>query len=174
MLAALTGVLCAVLGYGTGAHPELLVWLLLTPLGVLLATVDMAVRRLPDVLTLPMALGTGGLLGIAELLPDHAGSWTGALLGGLALAGGYLVVFVISPDAMGFGDVKLAMTVGLALGWYGWGVLLTGAFAGVLLGAAVTLALVASRRTGLRTSVPFGPYLLLGGVLGLLLGAMGG
>lgn len=155
----------------TGARPELAVWLLLVPFGLLLAVVDIRVRRLPDVLTLPTAVGTAALLGVAELLPGEAGSWAGALLGAAALAACYFVLFLISPDGMGFGDVKLAATAGLALGWYGWEVVFAGTFAGFLLGALAGLVLIVRRGADRRTALPFGPYLLLGALAGVVLGA---
>ncbi|BBJ41304.1 hypothetical protein SSPO_040220 [Streptomyces antimycoticus] len=110
--AVLTALVCAGLAAAVGARPELAVWLLLVPLGVLLTGVDLAVNRLPDVLTLPMAGGAAVLLGAAALLPHSAGSWPRALLGGAVLGGAYLVLFLISPSGMGFGDVKLALTLG--------------------------------------------------------------
>lgn len=156
----------------TGARPELAVWLLLVPSGLLLALVDAQVRRLPDVLTLPMAGGTAVLLGAAELLPGEAGSWAGALLGGVALAGFHFVLFLVNPAGMGFGDVKLALTAGLALGWYGWGVLFAGAFAGFVTGALTGLVLVARGRAHRRTALPFGPCLLAGTLAGVVFGGL--
>ncbi|MET7899988.1 prepilin peptidase [Streptomyces sp. NPDC005336] len=170
---ALTALVCAGLAAAVGARPELAVWLLLAPLGVLLAAVDLAVNRLPDVLTLPMAAGAATLLGAAALLPHSAGSWTRALLGGAVLGGGYLVLFLISPSGMGFGDVKLALTLGVALGWYGWDVLFVGAFAGLLLGSCYAVALVLTRRAGRKTAMAFGPFMILGACAGLVLGALG-
>ncbi|MER5475608.1 prepilin peptidase [Streptomyces sp. NPDC002734] len=170
-LPVVTALLCAAVAVATGPRPELLVWLLLTPVGVLLAAVDARVHRLPDVLTLPCAAAALVLLGVAALLPEHGGRWTGALLGAAALAGGHLVLHLVSPAGMGFGDVKLTLTTGAVLGWYGWGVLLLGAFAGFLLGGLYGLGLVVLRRGGRRTEMPFGPFLLAGAFLGLLTGA---
>ncbi len=108
-LAAVTALVCAALAAATGTRPELAVWLLLAPVGVLLAVVDLRVRRLPDPLTLPLAGAALVLLGVTALVPEHAGEWTTALLGALALGGGYGVLFLINPAGMGFGDVKLAL-----------------------------------------------------------------
>ncbi|MEV4945087.1 A24 family peptidase [Streptomyces sp. NPDC053755] len=170
--ALLTALVCAGLATATGPRPELGVWLLYAPLGVLLAGVDVRVHRLPDSLTLPLAVGTPLLLGGAALLPYDAGSWPHALLGSLALGGGYLVLFLINPKGMGFGDVKLALSLGAVLGWYGWGVLFAGAFAGFLLGALYGFGLILRRRGGRGTAIPFGPFMLGGALLGLLLGAL--
>ncbi|MEW2194670.1 A24 family peptidase [Streptomyces microflavus] len=172
-LAPLVTVLaCTVLAAATGARPELVGWLLLAPVAVLLATVDRRVHRLPDPLTLPLAAAAVLLLGGAALLPGHAGSWTSGLLGGLALGGFYFLLFLINPNGMGFGDVKLALALGVALGWYGWEVLFLGGFAGFLFGAAYGLGLVLLRRAGRRTGIPFGPFMIAGALTGILLGAL--
>ncbi|MFG3346560.1 prepilin peptidase [Streptomyces sp. NPDC048018] len=168
----LTALACAALAAATGGpRPELLVWLLIAPFGTLLACVDVRVHRLPDGLTLPLAAAVPLLLAAAANLPCAAGSWTHSLLGAAALGGGYLVLFLLHPNGMGFGDVKLAVPLGAALGWYGWGVLFLGAFAGFLLGALYGLGLVLTRRARRGTAIPFGPFMIVGALLGLLLGA---
>ncbi|MFE0807757.1 prepilin peptidase [Streptomyces sp. NPDC058794] len=170
-LATVTALVCVALAAATGTRPEVAVWLLLAPVGVLLAAVDLRVRRLPDPLTLPLAGAALVLLGLAALVPEHAGEWTTAVLGALALGGGYGVLFVINPAGMGFGDVKLALTAGAVLGWYGWPTLMLGTFAGFLLGALYGGALVVARRAGRKTAIPFGPFLIAGAFLGVLAGA---
>ncbi|MBT2385757.1 A24 family peptidase [Streptomyces sp. ISL-11] len=172
--AAMAALGCAALAWAVGARPELAVWLVAAPVGVLLAGVDRSVRRLPDVLTLPLAAGTAGLLGAAALIPGAGGSWPGALLGGLTLGGGYLALFLVRPDGMGLGDAKLAVGLGCALGWYGWPVLLLGAFAGLLLGSLYGTALLVTRRAGRGTALAFGPFMIVGAWLGVLLGGVAG
>ncbi|MFE6731815.1 prepilin peptidase [Streptomyces californicus] len=167
-----TAVVCVALAAATGARPELAAWLALTPVAVLLAVVDRRVHRLPDPLTLPLAAAAVLLLGGAALLPGAAGSWTSGLLGGLALVGFYFLLFLINPNGMGFGDVKLALALGVALGWYGWAVLFVGGFAGFLFGAAYGLGLVLLRGAGRKTGIPFGPFMITGALAGLLLGAL--
>ncbi|MGW0996696.1 prepilin peptidase [Streptomyces sp. NPDC002523] len=171
LLALVTALVCAALAAATGTRPELVVWLLLAPVGVLLAVVDFRVRRLPDPLTLPLAGVALALLGLAALLPEHAGDWPTALYGALALGAGYFVLWLINPAGMGFGDVKLAVGMGAVLGWYGWPTVLLGTFAGFLLGAFYGGALVVVRRAGRKTAIPFGPFLMAGAFVGLLIGA---
>lgn len=163
---------CAALAAATGARPELAAWLLLAPVGVLLATIDRRVHRLPDQLTLPAAAAAALLLGLAALLPEHGGAWLSALLGGAALGAFYFLLFLINPNGMGFGDVKLALSLGVALGWYGWAVVFAGGFAGFLFGAAYGLGLVLMRRAGRKTGIPFGPFMIAGALLGILFGAL--
>lgn len=172
LTSGICALVCAALAAAVGSRPELAVWLLLVPLGVLLAGVDLAVHRLPDVLTLPMAVGAVALLGGAALLPGAGGSWSRAVFGGLALGGAYFVLFLINPSGMGFGDVKLAVGLGVALGWYGWDVLFVGAFSGLLLGAFYGVALVLTRRAGRKAAMAFGPFMIIGAGVGVLLGGL--
>lgn len=171
LLPTVTALVCVALAAATGTRPELGVWLLLAPVGVLLAVVDVRVRRLPDPLTLPLAAAALVLLGLAALLPEHAGHWRTAVYGALVLGAGYFVLFLINPAGMAFGDVKLALGAGAALGWYGWPTLMLGTFAGFLLGALYGGALIVARRAGRKTGIAFGPFLLAGAFAGVLVGA---
>ncbi|MGX1128666.1 leader peptidase (prepilin peptidase)/N-methyltransferase [Streptomyces glaucescens] len=171
-IAAVMAVVCALLAAATGARPELLVWLLLAPGAVLLATVDIAVHRLPDVVTLPLAASALIGLGGVALLPGADGSWRTALLGALTLGACYFVLFRINPGGFGFGDVKLAPALGAVLGWYGWEILLIGTFAAFLFGALYGVGLILARRADRKTAIPFGPFLIAGGFVGVLLGAL--
>ncbi|MFB6876659.1 prepilin peptidase [Streptomyces sp. NPDC056323] len=172
LVPVVTALSCAVLAAATGLRPELAVWLLMAPVAVLLATIDRRVHRLPDRLTLPAAGAVAVLLGAAALLPEHAGSWLSALLGGAALGGFYFLLFLINPNGMGFGDVKLALSLGMALGWYGWAVMFAGGFAGFLLGAVYGFGLMVMKKAGRKTGIPFGPFMITGALLGILLGAL--
>ncbi len=176
---ALAGALAgALLAAATGARPELVVWLAVVPVTVLLAVVDWRVRRLPDVLTLPLAAGVVVMLGLVALGGRGAGVWGGALLGGLGLGGFYFVLYLVNPAGMGLGDVKLAIGLGVTLGWYGWAILITGAFLGLLLGALYGCGLLLRRARGAEArddgpepAMPYGPFMIIGALLGVLLGA---
>ncbi|WP_327266915.1 A24 family peptidase [Streptomyces sp. NBC_01232] len=172
-LAALTAGVCALLAAAVGARPELVAYVGLAPLLVLLALVDRTVHRLPDVLTLPLAAAVAALLGAAALAPGSAGSWRLALLGGGALGAAYLLLHLINPAGMGFGDVKLALSLGVALGWYGWGVWSAGAFLGLLYGALYGLHLVLRGPEMRHQGYAFGPFMAAGALTGVLLGGFG-
>ncbi|MEU5658092.1 A24 family peptidase [Streptomyces sp. NPDC047737] len=172
LVPVVTVLACAALAAATGSRPEVVVWLLLAPVAVLLAVVDRRVHRLPDPLTLPLAGAATVLLGCAALLPEHGGSWSSAVLGGAALGGFYFLLFLINPTGMGFGDVKLALALGVALGWYGWAVLCAGGFAGFLFGALYGAGLMLLRRAGRKTGIPFGPFMIAGALVGLLFGGL--
>ncbi|HZI38124.1 MAG TPA: A24 family peptidase, partial [Acidimicrobiia bacterium] len=71
---------------------------------------------------------------------------------------------------MGMGDVKLAFSLGLYLGWLGWGQVFLGGFLAFLLGAVVGVALIAMKIKSRKDFVPFGPFLALGTMLTILWG----
>jgi leader peptidase (prepilin peptidase)/N-methyltransferase len=71
---------------------------------------------------------------------------------------------------MGLGDVKLAGVLGLYLGWLGWGSLIVGAFAAFAVGAFVSIGIVVFAEGGRKTRIPFGPFMLVGVLIGIFAG----
>jgi leader peptidase (prepilin peptidase)/N-methyltransferase len=61
---------------------------------------------------------------------------------------------------MGWGDVKLALSLGTVLGWYGWAEVIVGGFGAFVLGAVVGVAAMAAGRAGRRSALPFGPFMI--------------
>jgi leader peptidase (prepilin peptidase)/N-methyltransferase len=82
----------------------------------------------------------------------------------------YFVLCFAYPAGMGFGDVKLSGVLGLYTAWLGWGAWFVGVFTGFLLGAVFGLVLIAARRGGRKTAVPFGPFMLLGVLVAVVSG----
>ncbi|MFE1174789.1 prepilin peptidase [Streptomyces sp. NPDC058773] len=171
--AAVTALVCAALAAATGPRPELVAWLAMAPVAVLLAAVDWRARRLPDVLTLALAVAPAALLGLTGGLTGETGGWWRALLGGLLLGGCYLVLYLVNPRGIGLGDVKLAVGLGIALGWYGRQTLVVGGAAGVLLGGLYAAGLLLVRPEARKTVMPLGPFMIIGAFCGLLPGAAG-
>lgn len=166
--AALAGLLVAAVLL-TGLRPATAAFAWAAGAAVVLAAVDLASHRLPDRVTYPAAavVATALLLDAGVL-----GTWAALLRAVLAAAAAFGVAALaaaLSPAGLGFGDVKLLGLIGLLLGWVGWGALLAGVFLGLLTGALVSLALLATRRVGWRTAVPFGPPLIVGAVMALAL-----
>jgi leader peptidase (prepilin peptidase)/N-methyltransferase len=93
-----------------------------------------------------------------------------ALGGGAAAFAFFFVLHVVSPRSMGFGDVKLSFTLGLFLGWLGWGYVFVGLFLGFLYGAVIGVALIALRLRTRKDHVPFGPFLAAGTLTAILVG----
>jgi leader peptidase (prepilin peptidase)/N-methyltransferase len=156
LLLALTVV---VLGANENVWLGLAFVLLLVPVTV----IDIDFRIIPNKL---MILGTVVALAILALtrpgdIPEH-------LIAAVA-AGGFLLVAAIAyPGGMGMGDVKLAFVMGLFLGRDVGVAMLAGLLAGSLIGAAVMAR--KGVKQGRKTAIPFGPFLALGGLVGLLAG----
>jgi leader peptidase (prepilin peptidase)/N-methyltransferase len=134
-------------------------------LTLLLAT-DLDQRLLPDVITLPLVpiAALVMLLGLNPLVQGVEGL---AVVAAVAIPA---VLFALSipfgAGALGLGDVKLLVSVGLILGL---GRALAGIVAGAMLGGVVILALLVARRVTLKSYVPFGPFLIIGAMWGALL-----
>ncbi|WP_026411558.1 prepilin peptidase [Actinomadura oligospora] len=131
---------------------------------VLLGVVDVALKRLPDPLTLPSIPVAGALLAVAD--PSR---WFGMLVGAGLLFLVFAVQWFIVPNAIGLGDVKLAPVLGLYLGWLGRSAWITGLFGMVVLGGLFALALLLLRRAGRKDQIPYGPFMLAGTVLAAVL-----
>ncbi len=163
-------------GLAARVHPGLVLaaacWLAVC--AVPLAWIDAAVQRLPDVLTAPAYAGTAGFLLLAAATSGHWPSLLRAAGGGLALAAAYLALAVISRSAIGLGDAKLAASLGTMLAWSGWSALVAGTFAGFLLAGVYGLGLVVSRRATRGQRIPFGPFMIAGTFLILLVGNIAG
>jgi leader peptidase (prepilin peptidase) / N-methyltransferase len=138
--------------------------------GVALAAIDIEVKRLPDVITLPSYLVVVVLLVAPAIAYDAWSSYLRSVLGAVALWVFYFLLAFLKPGAMGFGDVKLAGVLGLVLGWLGWGVLILGGFLGFLLGGVLGLLLMLLGRAGRKSKIPFGPFMLAGAWLAVLWG----
>lgn len=83
----------------------------------------------------------------------------------------YFLLRLVYPPGMGFGDVKLAGVLGMYLGYLGWGHLFAGTFLAFLLGGLWSVALLVARRGTLKSSIPFGPFMLAGTAAAMLLPA---
>jgi leader peptidase (prepilin peptidase)/N-methyltransferase len=146
-------------------------WLYLAAIAVALALIDLDVLRLPNAIVLPSYLVVPALfLPAAVLERDWAAALRG-LLGMVVLFTFYLLLSLVYPGGMGFGDVKLAGVLGLYLGWLGWAPLAVGTLAAFLLGGIAGVALMAGGRAGRRTALPFGPSMLAGALIALFAAA---
>lgn len=145
-------------------------YLYFAAISIVLTLIDLDTHRLPNSIVLPSYIVAIALFTLACLL---GADWWALLRAGIGMAALYAFYFVlrlVRPDGMGGGDVKLAGVVGLYLGWLGWGALAVGAFAAFLLGGLFGIALLALRRAGRRTAIPFGPWMLAGAWVGILTG----
>lgn len=153
-----------------GPTPVLPAYLYLAVVSMPLAAIDVQEHRLPDVLTLPSYPVALALLGVdALVVPADRHRLVTALVGMVGLWLLYLVLHLLNPSGLGWGDVKLAGVLGIYLGWLGLDAWLAGAFFGVLLGGVFALGLLALRLASRKSSIPFGPFMIAGTVIAVLL-----
>ncbi len=164
-----SAVTAALVGARIGWDPALLVWAYLVPVGVALAVVDWRTRLLPTKVIAPSYAVLVVLTLVAGVLSGEWDSVMRAGWGWLISGGTFFVLWFIYPRGMGYGDVRLSGLLGIALGYLGWGELLTGVYAGFLLGGVGGLLLSLLRLVD-RKAYPFGPFMLVGAVLGVLAG----
>jgi leader peptidase (prepilin peptidase)/N-methyltransferase len=155
----------ALAAWRLGPDPALPGVLAFAAAGAALTIVDVADHRLPNRVLGPAFVIVAILLGVAAMM---SGDWLALLraaLGAAAMFAGYLLVALVSPTAMGMGDVKLAALIGLLLGWFGLDAWLIGLAAAFVLGGVVAIAALGMRRVTLRGALPFGPSMLAGALL---------
>jgi leader peptidase (prepilin peptidase) / N-methyltransferase len=123
---------------------------------------DLEQRIIPN-----KALIAGAVLCLAIAIPTDLAGVPERLIAAAAAGGLFFLVALAYPAGMGLGDVKLAATMGLFLGR----AVAPAILAALLVGSLVGLALIARHGAGARKmAIPFGPFLALGGVIGLLAG----
>jgi prepilin signal peptidase PulO-like enzyme (type II secretory pathway) len=158
--AAVVAVVASFVRYGL--HGRALVGAVFCPTLILLAVIDFKHRLLPNAVILPTSLVVG--LVVAASTP---GDFLTHLAAGAALGGFFFLFGAIFAGSLGMGDAKLGFLLGLALGAKTLGATLI-AFAGLLVAA---LYILASRGASARKdTIPFGPFLALGGIVAYFLG----
>lgn len=164
--AVLTGLLCGAFTWRLGMELALPAFLFLAILGVQLSRIDIALHLLPNPLVLILLTGGFFLLLMPGLLNMQADDVLRSVVGALILFAGYLTLGLISPGAIGMGDVKLAAPVGLYLGYLGWSQLLYGGLLGFILNGLVTVLILSRRDLRKASEVAHGPSMI-----GALVGA---
>lgn len=138
----------------------LLVHLLILALLVLLTATDLEQRRLPHLLLDPL------IVVAAVFVPFNPSVDPAQALIGAAVAVGFMgVLGLVVRGGVALGDLYLVGPIGLVLGWPA---IFVAVFVAGLLSAAVSALLLATRRAGLKTYIPFGPFLVAGMVVALL------
>lgn len=135
-----------------------------------ISVIDFEKKIIPNRIVYPTILVCVPLLALAAVVDGDGGRLGRALLSGVAAWALLLVVHLVSPGGMGFGDVRLSFVLGLMLGWLSFSHVVVGVFLGFLLGAVVGLGLVVVGGRSRKDAVPFGPFLAAGAVLAVLVG----
>jgi leader peptidase (prepilin peptidase) / N-methyltransferase len=140
-------------------------WLSLwSVLFTLIAVVDYETHFIPNALIVP-AIILGFVASWSIALPPLPSALVGAIVGGIFFGILYLLGGRLYKGGLGFGDVTLSVFIGVVTGVQ---VVLYSLIAGMLLGGLTLVTLLALKKITMRTFVPYGPFLCLGGWLGVL------
>jgi leader peptidase (prepilin peptidase) / N-methyltransferase len=155
-----------VLRFGETPVPLAIVGLYVAALIVLFAT-DLDQRLLPDVITLPLIafallVYVSGASPFVPTVEDFAWAAAAAILVPVAL---YLLAIPFGQGAIGQGDLKLLVSVGLLAGS---GKLFYALIAGALLAGLTVGIMLFVRRISLKSFVPYGPFLIAGTLWAIL------
>lgn len=167
-LAIAAAFLFGLAGWRFGLTPHGLMDCVYISVLLLLGVTDLEHRLIPNVIILPAIL----LALVAGFWADWM-SWQAALLGGaiglLFFGVAYALANVLYPGkiGLGMGDVTLATFIGLAVGFPS---AMTAIVLGILLGGLVSAFLLLTRRATLQTAIPYGPFLILGGLIAMFWG----
>ena len=164
----LTALLFAACGWRFGAHPETLLWCGLVATLVALAFIDLDTQFLPDDLTLPL-MWAGIVSAALGWIPVTLGaSIGGAVVGYLSLWFVYHAYRLIrGKEGMGAGDFKLLAALGA---WMGWQLIPSIILLSSAVGALIGIGLIVFRNHDREVPIPFGPYLVGGGIAALFFG----
>lgn len=169
-VAPLLGVLVLVLAQTVGdtaAYAALPAYLLFAWLSVCLVWIDIDVHRLPVGLTRP-ALPAFAVLLVPPTLAT--GEWDRLLTAGIccAVLTAIYVAFAFLPGGgFGGGDVQLAPTIGLLLGWFSVGHVVVGTLAAFVLGGFGAVVLLVTGRANRKSAMAFGPFMCGGAFVAL-------
>src|SRR5438105_2042058 len=162
LVEASCGVLFAAVATRFGADWALPAYLVLTAALLAISIIDLEHFIVPDRITAPLTVSALALLGLAAAADGNGWRFGRSVLGGLAFFAFLLLLNIVNPRGMGMGDVKLSFSLGLYLGWLGWGQVFLGGFLAFLLGALVGVGLIATGVKARKDFVPFGPFLAAG------------
>lgn len=165
ILSILTGAAAAWIAAALGGVWVTVAYVYLVGFLAVLFVTDIDHKRIPNRITYPGTPIGLGLLAGGAFLDGTAAFLPRALLGALAFAAFFLAVFLIARGGLGFGDVKLAVPLGLFCGFLGWDRLFLAGLATAAIGGLVAVAALIGGRAGLKAEIPYGPPMILGGLI---------
>lgn len=165
-----TGGLFAGLGARMGYSWALPAFLVFLAALLALSCIDLELLILPKKIIYPSFIIMAAFLALAS---GATNDWNRLGIGAICAAAWFVLFFAMnfaSPRILGFGDVRLAPLIGLALGWLGWRYVVLGFFAANLIGLVIGLALIATRQMKRDQPIPYGIFLAAGAALAIYAG----
>ena len=164
------GVLFASIAARFGFHWDLPAFLALGAGLLALSCIDVELMLLPKKIVYPLTIVVAALLLVAAAA---TGQWHHYVVGVLSAVVWFAVFYLmnlVSPRLLGFGDVRLALVLGLSLGWLGVGYVLLGFFGANLIGAVIGVTLIVTKHVDRQSRIPYGVFLALGWGVAVLAG----
>jgi len=150
-----------------GPTPETLIYAIFFSALAVITFIDLDHQIIPDVITLP-GIPISFLAAATVLSTGWMDSLQGLLLGGgLFYMIAWLSLLLLKKEGMGGGDIKLVAMIGALLGWQK---VLLAIFAASVSGSVIGILLIATRLRGRSDPIPFGPFLVIGGLISLFFG----
>ena len=137
---------------------------------LVLAVIDLDVKRIPNRVLYPGSVVAVALLVVGGFIEGSRDGVVRAIAGGAAYFGGLLVVALAARGGFGMGDVKLSFLLGVFTAFRSWGSLAVAVFAAFVLGGLVAIGLLVAGRARRRDLIPFGPSLILGAWIAIAAG----
>ncbi len=167
----ISGIWATLLAIKFGISFKWLIFVFFGGIFIIASFIDLEIFILPDILILPGSL-IAIVLGVFYLYPDWQISVFGALFG----AGMFWVIqvaykFLRKTEGLGTGDIKLMFLIGALVGYYG---VIPAVFLGSVSALLASIFYYMKKSSeGLKTMIPFGPFLCLGAMITILLTKQG-
>ncbi|MDF2840409.1 MAG: peptidase [Clostridia bacterium] len=162
MVELLTGILFLLLFHKFFITMEFIKYIVLVSLLIIITFVDIERQEIPDELIL-FGLVAGLLFNIYNIKTDMVPGIIGFILGG----GVFLIIAMVTNGAMGGGDIKLMAVLGL---FFGWKLIIMIALISFVIGAVVSLILIAAKVKSRKDFIPFGPFISIAALLVIFYG----
>jgi leader peptidase (prepilin peptidase)/N-methyltransferase len=169
-----TAVLFVWVGWIWWQQPVLLLALLVFTWSLVVATaIDLEHRIIPNRLTYRLPFVLLALLAVHAVRTETLRDLRRGVIAGLAIPVGMFLLseafrLLRGQVGMGMGDVKLAFSLGLVVGYVGGIHLVAFAYGTIISAVLVAFTLIALGRAKLASRIPFGPYLAIGAMLPVL------
>ncbi|MFP3915057.1 MAG: prepilin peptidase [Actinomycetota bacterium] len=170
LTACLSAALFALTAWWSGRSWLLAAYLFFAGMSVVLLITDLDHKRIPNRITYPATPAAAVLLAITAAADGLGHLVPRALMGALTYAGIFAVIYLVARGGFGFGDVKLAVSLGLFTAFLGWDRLFLAGLATAGIGGVIALVALVAGRAGAKTEIPYGPPMIAGSWLSILAG----